>query len=137
MRAHRVQAILIIAESSSTNCITRWPRDVADREPPAPSPLRTLFPPDASFTDGYLTIEQDFAITNEMQNMLVDAANRKLKIQLADHMAVSSPFDLRLILGTEELNDTTISHSVLLRHEKHCNDRGLPCPLGGWAPPPC
>ena len=38
-------------------------------------PLRTLFPPDMSFTDGHLTIEEDFAITNEMHNMLVDVAN--------------------------------------------------------------
>ena len=75
----RARAILIIAEGCSTDCITRPPRDVADREqphePPATTPLRTLFPPDASFTDGYLTIEQDLAITNEMQNMPVDLAN--------------------------------------------------------------
>ena len=30
----------------------------------------------------------------------------KLNIRLADHMKASSPFDLRLILGTQELDDT-------------------------------
>ena len=73
----RARAILIIADSCSTDCITRPPRDVAHREQPhelpTPRPLRTLFPPDIiSFTEGYLTIQQKFAITNEVQ---VDVAN--------------------------------------------------------------
>ena len=82
----RARAILVIAESCSTDTITRPPRMLANRaqphEPQIPGPLRTLFPPQPPVVDGFLSIAQDYEITNEMQNLLVDVAN---KFQAALH----------------------------------------------------
>ena len=96
-------ALLIIAENCSTNTITRCPRELIDREQPrephVPGPLRTNYPPTPPI-EGFLTEKENQEIKNEMDNLLVDVANRFQGAQHSDSFAAAKTYLEQIIKNT-------------------------------------
>ena len=97
----RARAILVIAESCSTNTITRCAREYIAREQPTqpniPDPLRTNYPPTPPAIDGFLQDVQQRAILNEVDNLLVDLANQFHRAGHANSFSAARAYLTRLV----------------------------------------